>query len=75
MLILSRKLHEQIVIGNGIRITVVAIRGKQVRVGIQAPADVHIRRDELEPLDHNTNTAPPPTPTAATPVTVTSEQR
>jgi carbon storage regulator len=50
MLILTRKVHQEIVLGNGIRITVVAIRGKQVRVGIQAPPHFHIRRDELEPL-------------------------
>lgn len=50
MLVLTRKLHEEIVLGNGIIITVVAIRGKQVRVGIKAPADVSIRREELEPL-------------------------
>jgi carbon storage regulator len=50
VLILSRKLHEEIVLGDGISITVVAIRGKQVRLGIKAPPDVSIRRDELEPL-------------------------
>jgi carbon storage regulator len=48
--IVSRKLHEEIVIGEGISITVVAIRGKQVRLGIKAPPQVPIRRDELEPL-------------------------
>ena len=52
MLILSRKVHQEIVLGNGIRITVVAIRGKQVRVGIDAPPHFHIRRDELAPLPH-----------------------
>jgi carbon storage regulator len=50
MLILSRKVHQEIVIGNGISITIVAIRGKQVRLGIKAPPQVPIRRDELEPL-------------------------
>ena len=50
MLILSRKVHEEITIGDGISITIVAIRGKQVRLGIKAPPDVSIRRDELEPL-------------------------
>lgn len=50
MLIISRKVHQEIVIGPGITITIVAIRGKQVRVGIKAPNNVHIRRDELEPL-------------------------
>ncbi len=50
MLILSRKVHQEIVIGNGISITIVAIRGKQVRLGIKAPPQVTIRRDELKPL-------------------------
>ena len=50
MLILSRKVHQEIVIGDGISITIVAIRGKQVRVGIKAPPDVPIRREELAPL-------------------------
>jgi len=51
MLILSRKVHQEIVIGDGISITIVAIRGKQVRVGIKAPPNVPIRRDELAPLE------------------------
>jgi carbon storage regulator len=54
MLILSRKVHQEIVIGNGISITIVAIRGRQVRVGIKAPPNVSIRRDELEPLENPT---------------------
>ena len=51
MLILSRKIHQEILIGDGISITIVAIRGKQVRVGIKAPPNVPIRRDELQPLE------------------------
>jgi carbon storage regulator len=50
MLILSRKVHQEIVIGDGISITIIAIRGKQVRVGIKAPPDVPVRREELPPL-------------------------
>lgn len=50
MLILSRKVHQEVVIGEGISITIVAIRGKQVRIGIKAPPQVPIRREELEPL-------------------------
>jgi carbon storage regulator len=51
MLVLSRKVHQEIVTGDGISITIIAIRGKQVRVGIQAPPHVSIRREELPPLD------------------------
>jgi carbon storage regulator len=50
MLIVSRKVHEEIVIGPDVTITIVAVRGKQVRIGIKAPPDVSIRREELEPL-------------------------
>ena len=47
MLVLSRKIGEEIVIGDNIRVTVVAIRGNQVRLGFTAPAEVSIQRDEL----------------------------
>lgn len=47
MLILSRKLNEQIVIGDQIVITVVAIRGGNVRLGIDAPHDVPVHRQEI----------------------------
>jgi carbon storage regulator len=47
MLVLSRKLSETIVINGDIRVTVVGIRGNQVRLGIEAPATVGIFREEL----------------------------
>lgn len=47
MLVLSRKKEESIVIGNNIRVTVLEIRGNRVRLGIEAPASVAIRRQEL----------------------------
>lgn len=48
MLVLSRKKNEAIHVGNdGIVITVVDIRGQQVRLGIEAPSDVPIRRKEI----------------------------
>lgn len=47
MLVLSRKLNETIVIDGNIRITVVGIRGNQVRIGIEAPTSVKIFRQEL----------------------------
>ena len=47
MLVLSRKRDEQIVIGDDIVIMVLEIRGDKVRLGIQAPADVPVHRQEV----------------------------
>lgn len=49
MLVLSRKESERIKLGGSIVVTVVRISGDKVRLGIEAPADVHILRGELEP--------------------------
>lgn len=48
MLVLTRKEQEQIRIGDNITITLVAVRGDRVRIGIDAPKDVPILRDELK---------------------------
>jgi carbon storage regulator len=47
MLVLSRKQGQEVVIGDNIRLTVVAISGNQVRLGFTAPPDVSILREEL----------------------------
>jgi carbon storage regulator len=47
MLVLTRKLGEKIVLGDGIVVTVVAIKGGQVRLGIDAPQEVPVMRGEL----------------------------
>ena len=47
MLVLTRKLGESIAIDDNIKITVVQIKGKQVRLGIQAPNDTKIHREEV----------------------------
>lgn len=47
MLILSRKLNESIVIGDKVEISVVDIKGDQVKLGIQAPRDVKVYRREV----------------------------
>ncbi len=47
MLILTRKAGECIVIGESIKVHVIEIRGQQVRLGIEAPIDTPIHREEV----------------------------
>lgn len=47
MLVLSRKVGEQIVLGENIRVTVVGVRGGKVRLGITAPGEVPVHREEV----------------------------
>ena len=47
MLVLSRKAEESMFIGDDINITVLDIRGGQVRIGITAPQDIKIHREEV----------------------------
>ena len=49
MLVLSRKAHQGIWIGENIYVTVVSIDRGRVKLGIEAPEDVHIDREELRP--------------------------
>ena len=49
MLVLSRRERERIRLGDSIVVTVVRLSGDRVRLGIEAPADVLVLRDELEP--------------------------
>jgi len=57
MLVLSRREKERIRLGNSIVVTVVRLAGDRVRLGIEAPSDVVVLRDELESED-----SPPQTP-------------
>jgi carbon storage regulator len=47
MLVLSRKVGEEIVIGDEVRVRVVSVHGNQVRLGFEAPRTVAIQREEL----------------------------
>lgn len=47
MLVLSRQRDETIIIGDSIRITIVEVRGDKVRIGIDAPKDVAVHRQEV----------------------------
>lgn len=51
MLVLSRKEAQRIRLGDSIVITVVRLSGDKVRLGIQAPKEMLVLRDELEPLE------------------------
>lgn len=55
MLVLTRKRGERIRIGEDIVLTIVRIDSRTVRVGIEAPADTGIVRDELPPEDETGN--------------------
>ena len=49
MLVLSRRERERIKLGDSIVVTVVRVAGDRVRLGIEAPPEVLVLRDELEP--------------------------
>jgi len=52
MLVLSRRERERIKLGDSIIVTVVRVVGDKVRLGIEAPPNVIVLRDELEPRSH-----------------------
>jgi len=47
LLILTRKIGEGIILGDDIRIAVLEIRGKQIRIGIEAPSSIVVLREEI----------------------------
>ncbi len=52
MLVLSRKLDQDILIGDNIRIRVLKVKGNTIRLGVEAPRDVKVVRGELPPINH-----------------------
>jgi carbon storage regulator len=84
MLILTRRVGETIVIGDDVIITVLGIKGNQVRIGINAPKDVSVHREEIyQRIQQEKNTAapaataiiPPKQEEAAAPVITSRKKR
>ncbi len=47
MLILTRRVGESIIIGNDVKVTVMSLKGNQVRIGVDAPKSVSVQREEI----------------------------
>lgn len=47
MLILTRRVGETLMIGDNVTVTVLGVKGNQVRVGVNAPKDVSVHREEI----------------------------
>lgn len=58
MLVLSRKKDEKIIIGDNIAIMIVDIQGDKVRLGIEAPREVSVHREEIYQAIQNNQTEP-----------------
>ena len=55
MLVLTRRANQSIIIGDDVVVTVLEVRGDQVRIGITAPRDVTVHREEVYRALHEAN--------------------
>jgi carbon storage regulator len=70
MLILTRRVGESVVIDGGITITVLSVKGNQVRLGVNAPKHVSVHREEIqERIRAGVEAADTPSPTSGPDVT------
>jgi carbon storage regulator len=66
MLILTRRVGETVMIGNEVTVTVLGVKGNQVRIGVNAPKDVAVHREEIyerikREEDHDSQSGAPAT--------------
>ena len=47
MLILTRRVGEKLIIGENVTVTVLGVKGNQIRIGIDAPRDIQVNREEV----------------------------
>lgn len=59
MLVLTRKIHEQIQIGSDITVTIVRVHGNKVQIGVEAPRHVRVVRGELPRSETDPRTVGP----------------
>ena len=61
MLILTRRVGESLMVGDEVTVTVLGVKGNQVRIGVNAPRDVSVHREEIYNRIHD-GECPPPKP-------------
>ena len=59
-MILTRRVGESLMIGDNVTVTVLGVKGNQVRIGINAPKDVEVHREEIYSRIHDGGQSPAP---------------